>query len=489
MTAASPTPATGAAPAALGDRSAAGPAALVGLLAAAVYAVGLSRPSPWRDEVATIDAARRPAAGILALTSHVDAVHAAYYLLVRGVADLDPGPVRVLDGRWISLVGFAVAAAGTVLLGRRTDGARTGLFAGLFLAGSPLASRYAGEARPFALATAVAVVSTLALLAAVRRPGRGRWALYAVTLVALGAVEVLALSLLVAHACWVLVAPGPAGARSRTWRWLAAVGAAVALLSPLLAVVLGQRGQIGALGTPTPRDLAAYAARAAGSVAGSVVLAAAGAAFLVLGWRQRRATQRTIRSGRTVSTGWLPVVVWGVGLPVLIWVVSQVDPLFRDRYVLFTLPGLALLAGGVLARLPVPVAAVTVAAVVVAGLPTQVAIRQAGGHGEDIRALDAAVAALRRPGDAVVFVPRSTARVAQLDPRVWAGTTNLTDNPALIGSAARPTSRVLLVQRVSGADSGPSATDSAAVRAVERSRRPTDRVAVTGFVVTVYTAR
>jgi hypothetical protein len=137
----------------------------------------------------------------------------------------------------------------------------------------------------------------------------------------------------------------------------------------------------------------------------------------------------------------------------------------------------------------VPVAAVTLAAVVVAGLPTQVAIRQAGGHGEDIRALDTAVAALRRPGDAVVFVPRSTARVAQLDPPVWAGTANLTDHPALIGSAARPTSRVLLVQRVSGADGGPSATDSAAVRAVERSRRPTDRVAVTGFVVTVYTAR
>lgn len=458
---------------------------LVGLLAAAVYAVHLDRPSPWRDEVATLDAARRSPAGIFALTSRVDAVHAAYYQLTAAVADLDPGPVRVLDGRLISLVALAVAAAGTVLIGRRTDSARSGLLAGLFLAGSPLTSRFAAEARPFALATALAVVSTLALLKVLARPGPARWVGYATALVLLAAVEILALPLVVAvHAVHVLTA-----ARPSLRRWATAVGVAVAAVSPLAVEVIRQRGQIGSLATPSVRQLAAYGVSAAGSPVGVVALAVAGALAVALAGRRRRrrttGERRLVPALRAASrggAGWLLPVAWGLGLPVLVWLVSQVDPLFRDRYVLFTLPGLALLVGRVLARLPTVAAAVALVAVVATGLPTQAAIRGPGGHGEDIRALDSTVAAVRRPGDAVVFVPRSTTRVTQLDPTVWAGLPDLTGDPG------RPARRILLVRRGSAAQ-GSGAADRATLAAVERRRRAADTRSVTGFTVTVYQPR
>ena len=491
----------------------------VGVLAVLVYAVDLTRPSPWRDEVATIDAARRTVGGILALTRHVDAVHAAYYLLTRAVADVDPGPVRVLDGRLISLVALAFAAAGTVLIGRRTDGARSGLAAGLLLVVSPLASRFAAEARPFALATALAVAATLALLRALDRPSGPRWAAYGVALAALGAVETLALPLLLAaHAVHLAAtayarhlarpagqgrpAPpaGPGRPAPPAWSavrpWAVAAVAAVAVVAPLALVVTGQRGQLSALASPAPRDLADYAISAAGSRAGLVLLVAAAGAAVVLAARGRRASRgpadgrrpgvRPAAPWATAAAGWLLPLAWGVGLPVAVWLVSQVEPLFRDRYVLFTLPGIALLVGRVLTRLPLPLGVAVLLAVTGAGLPAQASIRGPGGHGEDIRALDVAVAGLRRPGDAVVFVPGSTARVVQLQPSVWAGLPDHTDRPSL------PATRVLLVRRVAashrpGADAPPTA-DRATLAAVAAGRRVTATAAVTGFTVTVYAA-
>lgn len=483
----------------------------VGLLAALVYAVRVGRPSPWRDEVATIDAVRRSPAGILDLTSRIDAVHAAYYLLAHVVADLDPGPVRVLDGRLVSLVAMAVVAGGTVVLGRRTDRALTGLLAGLFVAVSPLASRYAQEARPFALAAALAVLATVALLNALDSPTRWRWALYGLAVVALGAVEVLTLLVVVVHAAMVLTRPaGPvsvAGRRTLLRGWSVAGLAAAVVLSPLLVLVISQRGQIAALGTPSPSTLAGFGGKAVGSATGVALL---GAAFVLLvvravwtgragragraGWtgrtgraarqdRPRTSVRALLRSRRTILTGWTVPVVWGVGTPVLLWLVSQADPLFRERYVLFALPGIALLVGRVLARIPIPVAAVTLVAVAGTGLPTQVAIRGTGGHGEDIRALDRLVAAQRRPGDAVVFVPRSTRRVTQLEPPVWSGLADRTADPGL------PARRVLLVEHSTRSDERRTGTDAATEQTLAREYRAAGSTRVTGFRLTVYVRR
>ena len=55
--------------------------ATIGLLpaamTAAVIAIGLTTPSYWRDEAATIAAVRRPARDLLHMLGNVDAVHGA----------------------------------------------------------------------------------------------------------------------------------------------------------------------------------------------------------------------------------------------------------------------------------------------------------------------------------------------------------------------------------------------------------------------------
>jgi len=469
--------------------------AVVGLLAALVYAVRIARPSPWRDEVATLDAIRRSPGGILHLTAHIDAVHAAYYLLAHVVADADPGPVRVLDGRLVSLVAMAVVAGGTVVLGRRTDRTATGVLAGLFVAVSPLASRYAAEARPFALAAALAVVATLVLLSALDSPTGSRWALYGLAVVSLGAVEVLALLVVLVHAVLVLTRPtgpesptrpdpptrsdSPTGRRTLLRGWGVTGLAAAVVLSPLLVLVISQRSQIAALGTPSLSTLVGFGGRAVGSTPGVALL---GAAFVLLVVRAAR-TARTVQTVQTVGTGWGGPVAWGVGIPVLLWVVSQADPLFRERYVLFTLPGIALLVGRVLARIPPAVAAVTLVAVALAGLPTQLAVRAPGGHGEDIQALDRVVAAQRRPGDAVVFVPRSTRRVIQLEPPVWSGLADRSTDPGL------PARRVLLIEHSTRSDERRTGTDAATERTLARAYRAAGSTSVTGFTVVVYVPR
>lgn len=455
---------------------------LIGLLAAGVYAVQLNRASPWRDEVATIDAARRSWAGIFTLTGHVDAVHAAYYLITHLVASLDPGPVQVLDGRVIGVVAMAAGAAGAAVLGRWTDRPASGVFAGLMLAASPLASRYAQEARPFALSTALAVAATLALVAAIRHrgPTRGRWAVYAVAVVLLGVVEVLALLLLVAHAVAVL-----ATRRAQLRAWLVAAAVALVVLSPLLALTVSQRGQVSWLTAPAPAQLARFGGLAVGSTTGVVVLVLAtalGAAGALL------ARHHSGEGGQEPAggvRGWALPLSWGIGVPVLLWLVSQLHPLFDARYLLFALPGIALLIGRVLARLRRAAGAAALILVAAAGVPEQVAVRGPGGHNENIRALDAAVAAARRPGDMVLFVPDATSRVSQLDPAIWVGTTRLRPDRAA-PPAATATHRVLLIQRVTRTGEPETPRERAALRRLARDHRRVSQTAVTGLLLSVW---
>ena len=64
-------------------------------------------------------------------------------------------------------------------LGVRTVGRGAGVFAAAWLAIAPFQIFYGSESRSYALAAALALLSTLALLAAVRRPGLWLWVLYA----------------------------------------------------------------------------------------------------------------------------------------------------------------------------------------------------------------------------------------------------------------------------------------------------------------------
>ncbi|MEU7977972.1 glycosyltransferase family 39 protein [Micromonospora sp. NPDC049081] len=407
---------------------------LVVTLAAGCY--GISQAQPWRDELATWSAATRGVGDVFRLTRTVDAATGAYYLLVHGWTGVFGDSVAAL--RLPSVLAMAGAAGFTAVLGRRLFGAPAGLTAGLLFAVLPGTSRYAQEARPYALVTFFAVLATVLLVRALDGPGWQRWSCYAAAVAGLGLAHLLALCLLAAHAVVVLTArvhgrptadptgptansnsrpgdsrpgdsrpgdsrpgeggPGNSGRWDRRLGWWAvAVLVAGVVLSPLLVTAQGQRShQLDWVAPARLADLAALPGGLAqsGVVGGLLVgLAALGAA----------------RSGRR---GLLPDAC--VVLPVLLlFVAALAVPLWVPRYLFFTVPFACLLAGAALAAPPPTARTGTVAVVVLAallGLPDQAAVRHSHGWPRsatvDYRGAAAVIAAGQRPGDAVVYSPR-----------------------------------------------------------------------------------
>ncbi|MEU1884953.1 glycosyltransferase family 39 protein [Micromonospora rifamycinica] len=399
---------------------------LVPLLATLlVGGYGTGRAQLWRDELATWSAATRPVGDLLRLTRTIDAASGPYYLSVHAWTELAGDSEVAL--RLPSVLAMAAAAGLTAVLGRRLFGSAAGLLAGLLFAVLPGTSRYAQEARPYALATLLAVLATVLLVRALDRPGRWRWSGYAAAVVGLGLAHLLALGLVAAHAVAVLAgrpAAGPArpgltadpdhpdgtagsGGRWRDRRsagWAVAVLVAALLLVPLLVTAAGQRSrQLDWITPARPADLAALpGALAQSGVVGGVLvgLAALGAA---------RAGRRALLPG---ACALLPVL--------LLFAAALAVPLWVPRYLFFTVPFGCLLAGAALAGPPGPVptgwrptigAGLAVVALTgLLGLPDQAAVRH--GHGwprsatVDYRGAAAVIAAGQRPGDAVVYAPR-----------------------------------------------------------------------------------
>ncbi|PPK97763.1 mannosyltransferase [Kineococcus xinjiangensis] len=413
---------------------------LLGCLAAAaglvVFGWGAGMPSAWRDEAVTLAVASRSVGDILALARSVDLVHTPYYLLVHALFGSDPS---LTAARWVSVV--AAALTGPVLYGtaRRAADRAVGCTAVALWLALPLVSRYAQEARPYALAALLAALSSYLLLRACARPGARRgWVLYALSLPVVLAVNTLAGLVLLGHAAWLLTAPGAAGgpsAAARPGRVVllrrggAAAAAGLLLAAPLVLAAQRQAGQVAFLQPPALRDLTGHVVATAGSRPGALLLVGAAALVLAAGRHRRLA---------------LLGAAWGA-LPVpLLWALAQVHPLWTTRYLVPTLPGLCLLLAGVAAlgagsllarRGPAPgararggwrllPAVALVAALAATGLPRQLALRGPVGHAEDVRGVAALVAERARPGDAVLFVPNGEYRyrvVVQSHPEAFAG--------------------------------------------------------------------
>ncbi|MEU5548785.1 glycosyltransferase family 39 protein [Micromonospora sp. NPDC047793] len=399
-----------------------------------VTLAGLDSAQPWRDELATWSAATRPAADLFRLTGTIDAAAAPYYLLVHAWTAVAGDSVAAL--RLPSALAMAVAAGLTATLGRRLWDARVGTLAGLLFAVLPSTSRYGQEARPYALATALAVLSTLLLVDSLHRPGPRRWAGYAVTTAALGLTHLVALTLLAAHAVAVLTAtprtaspgttappaadpassdrastpdPGPraagdlgaGGGRRRfrrrvAWGWVAALVPVFAAVTPLALRARGQRArQLDWVDAARPGDLAALP----GGVVQSGVVGGLLVGLAALG---------TVRAGRRAL---LPASC--VLLPVLLlFVAGSVVPLWVPRYLVFVVPFGCLLAGAALRTVRAPGALAVVALAGLLGLPDQAALRRTHEWPRsatvDYAGAARIVADDLRPDDAVVYSPRES---------------------------------------------------------------------------------
>ncbi|MFD6564294.1 glycosyltransferase family 39 protein [Micromonospora profundi] len=397
------------------------------LLTLAVTVTGLGSAQLWRDELATWSAATRSPGELARLAGTIDAATGPYYLLMHGWVTVAGDSTLAL--RLPAVLAMTVAAGLLAVLGERLVDRRTGLFAGLLFAVLPGTSRYGQEARPYALATALAVLATLLLVTALRRPGWARWVGYAAAVAALGLTHLIALTLLAAHALVVLItwwrgpaaagitapggvpAPGsepapagrqpgviggPGGRDRRLWRWVVAVVPAALVVTPLLLRARTQRSR--QLSWVSPARLDDLSALPGGVAQSSVV------GGLVVGVAALGAARLGRRALLPVSALFLPVV--------LLFAAGTVVPLWVPRYLVFVVPFACLLAGAALAGVSAPAALAVVVLAGLLGLPDQTALRRTHEWPRsapvDYAGAARVIADGQRPGDAVVYSPRDS---------------------------------------------------------------------------------
>ncbi len=411
--------------------------------------------------------ARRSASDIWALIQHVDLVHAPFYFLAHALFGAD---VSTTDVRWISVVAAAltapllaaltcrVVAADALLTGRDDLTPNLARLTGLTAAGlwivTPFVSRYAQEARPYAVVALLVTASTYALVrAASARPGTGRgwWVVFGVSMPLVISMNTIALLVGLAHVTWLLLVHRD--------RWKPAFAAAtLGGLSglPLLWLQMQQRGQVAFLQAPGPELLTGHIDFALGS---GVAVALAAAAVLL---------SPLLRSRGLVLLG----LFWGAVPVPLLWALSQLHPFWTTRYLVFVAPGTCLLLAALVTlilptRRPIHrrlaragIAVLTVATVGIGGLHLQGVFRDpARGHGEDLRGAAEYVAENARPGDGILFLPDGDYRyrvVLQVYPEAFRNVRDL-------ALAADPVSSATLV----GVETTPAAMP-AAMRGVQR---------------------
>ncbi|MFG2484016.1 hypothetical protein ACGFSI_14795 [Streptomyces virginiae] len=458
---------------------------------------GLSRQdSVWRDEAATWQVAGRSAGEIWAMLANVDAVHGLYYMLMHGLFEVFGASTTTL--RLPSVLAVSAAAACVALIGRRLAGFWAGLGGGLALGLLPAVQFYLQEGRPYALVAAGAGLSTLLLVSLLERgPGRRawpRWAAYGIVVLVCGLLNWLSLLVLPAHAATL----GWVRAGRRTWlRWATYGSGAVAGALPLILFSRRQSEQVSWIPPLTWTML----------IGPGILLAVGGLGA----WAGRAG--RADRKALSVAAVGLPLLaVPQLGLIGL----SLAQPLFQDRYVLFSMVGLALLIGGALGaavracarRLPRAAGLVVpgvVGVAVLALLPVELAKRAPASRIDDVLAVAGEVAGLKRAGDAVLFVPAARRDTALVSPGAFGGLADVAlavspaasatlkgeeEDPARIRAALLGQRRVLLVTDAEKVAKAPSADRDKAKAAVLREHFAVvaDRQ-VRGRRVTVYERR
>ncbi|GGN19019.1 mannosyltransferase [Actinoplanes campanulatus] len=343
----------------------------------------LARPGLSEDELATWGMVTIGWAEFRGVLENVDASVGAYYVLLRLWAAVAGDTDLLL--RLPSVLFGAAAAAVVAGIGIRLAGRRAGLTAGLVFALLPGFSRYAQDARPYALVMLAAAVSTYILIGLVDRPRARAYVGYSFSVLILGLSHVVALLLLVAHLLLVVRV-------RRSWRPFLAWACAVLVgVSPALPVLyLGQvqsGGQIGWIPPLTWDRLAETPERLFGAtiIAGAVIALAL--------------TALSLRTSAHALT------LWALAPVAALAAVAQLTPLWVPRYLLFVLPAWALLAGLALCRLSVLRGLVAVLGIGLLAIPAQADIRTVYGHDYASRDIAEVIKANQAAGDAVLFGP------------------------------------------------------------------------------------
>lgn len=362
--------------------------------------------SLWRDEAATWQVALRSTADIWHMLGQVDAVHGLYYLAMHGLFECF-GP-NVLTLRLPSVVAMGVAAACVSSIARGLAGFWAGLGSGFALGLLPAVQFYLQEGRSYAIVAAIAGVATLLLVQiAGGRAGPAIWVSYSTLLLVGAHLNWLLLLILPAH----LVTLVWTGANRTVWiRWILASGVSSVGSLPLILFSRTQSAQVSWIPPLTWHML----------IAPTVMLVIGGIGALLDCSQPGRVSLAAIG---------LPLLA----VPQLLLVgISLVQPLFLDRYILFSLLGLALLIGSILAatvrwakpRFPAGatwIVPVVLSIAMVAMLPQFAKKRSPESRVDDVLAVASEIQQMKRPGDAVVYVPAARRDTALVSPKALSG--------------------------------------------------------------------
>ncbi|MER5970391.1 hypothetical protein ABT112_11765 [Streptomyces sp. NPDC002055] len=368
---------------------------------------GLSRQgSVWRDEAATWQVAQRSTAEIWHMLGNVDVVHGCYYLLMHALFECFGPCTPTL--RLPSVLAMGVAAACVAVMGHRLGGMWVGSAGGMAFGLLPAVQFYLQEGRPYALVAAGAGMSTLLLVTVLQQPVRRlHWAAYGGTVMMIGLLNWLSLLILPAHLATLFWAR----ARRRVWAgWTAASAAATAGVLPLVLFSRGQAAQVSWIPPLTWHMM----------IGPVVLLAIGGVGALV---------DRPQVGRLSTATVGLPLLV----VPQFALIgLSLFQPLFLDRYILFSLLGLALMIGsavgsGIRAVRPRhPKAAKWILPAVVtlamaALLPQSLAKRSPMSRVDDVVSVASEVRRMKESGNAVLFVPSARRDTRSVSPEAFTG--------------------------------------------------------------------
>lgn len=353
---------------------------------------GITGPSYWNDETATISATDRPLPGLVRMLGHVDAVHGLYYLLMWLVARV--AGTSEFAFRLPSALAMALVAVGISNIVWRLRCWQAGLCAGVLFPCIPVVTTWGQNARPYAMEMAAAALASYLLLNVLAQPDRRRLLMYGASLSLLGYLNLFGLLIIPAHAITIAVAES--GNKRRLIRgWLVAAMLGGAAVLPVMALGWHQRGQIAWIGAPNMLAVQSLVQVLGGGMPSVVIIAA------LAGLGAARSGQTGNRPPDNLLT-WL-CLPWLLVPPTILLIASQWFHAYGLSYVLYCTPPMAMLAGAGLAVLWQPWRLVVLGVIVLVVLPGQIQARGPASHGDDIRAVARFLQRHARDGQAVLY--------------------------------------------------------------------------------------
>ena len=396
----------------------------------AVLAIGVIATAcllPWlggsifHDEGASLYSAHLPWSALWTQSRHVDLVFLPYYAFLHLWVSVSG---TIAWARLPSLLAYGVTVVVVGRIGLRIGGTWCGIVASVLTAANTLFVEKALNVRPYAL-TAMAVTLAAAALVTWLRDGRtSRLWLFSAWAVLAAALQIFALLAPAAMVLAVLVAR-PRQFRARLRAMVVPVGVLALLAVAWAAVTANQVQQVNWIASSSTGALIANArGPAVGNLFDLVLLVIACAVVLLLAFKWWDGGRRVVAGLLDGDRDVLVLAAAWAALPTLVLVaVSFFHPIYWDRYVTASAPGLALTVAIVCAPVIAFVRTWGAAApstgrrrgglwlatlgVILFGLLVGNFLMAAAVVTEDLQSLTAYIARHARPGDQVILYDHS----------------------------------------------------------------------------------